>query len=471
MSEDEWNDTADFFPSSRVQPKHQFKPNGLNKFSACSHCAKTGHIARFCPTPKGNNGHRRPIDQAEIWGSGAMQTRTPSKDNFTGFKNGCFKCGKEDHWSRECPENQFGRSGRDYGASSHFPSKNNRFNHNDGCFKCGQDGHWADECPQGRDRFKKDEGNKPVNSEIYVPAEILDETLFDNGVESGLNFGKIKEIPVEVTGEDAPEPVDGFEDCGLRTILDKNVRKAHYTEPTPVQRHAIPIIMQGRDMMACAQTGSGKTAAFLLPIIHKLLEEEIEPHMGIPQTPEVIIITPTRELAIQITKEGKKFAHQTTIGVMSLYGGTSVSYQFDQLREQNINIVVATPGRLSQSIRDGRLSLKHLKFLVLDEADRMLDMGFQSDIDEIVMHPMMPLKTRRQTLMFSATFPDDIQLAAKTYLKKTYLFLKVGIIGGACADVEQTFYQVSAFEKRDKVVEILRRFVLIFFVKLKLNFS
>ena len=178
--------------------------------------------------------------------------------------------------------------------------------------------------------------------------------------------------------------------------------------------------------------------------------------MGVPQIPEVVIITPTRELAIQITKEGKKFAHNCTIDAMSLYGGVSVSYQFDQLRERNINIVVATPGRLSQSIRDGRLSLKNLRFLVLDEADRMLDMGFQSDIDEIVMHPMMPLKSRRQTLMFSATFPDDIQMAAKTYLAENYLFVKVGIIGGACADVEQSFHKVTAHEKRDKVVDILK---------------
>ena len=480
MSEDEWNDTADLTPTSRAA--NQPKPNGLGKYSLCSQCGKSGHIARFCPTPKVRNGHRRAVDQAEIWGSGAgvvpgkkAENRGPGANGEAGFgdvnfRNACFKCGQHGHWVNECPQNPFGgfknNAGGCYkcGQHGHWADKcpENPFRGfkktEDGCFKCGQEGHWKDECPGDRQNFKRNEdSNKPVNSEIYIPPAILDETLFDNGVESGLNFDKIKEIPVEVTGENAPDPMKGFEECGLRKILYANIRKSHYYEPTPVQRYAIPIIMHNRDMMACAQTGSGKTAAFLIPIIHKLLEQELDPHMGVPQIPEVLIITPTRELAMQITKEGKKFAHGTPIGVMSLYGGTSVSYQYDQLREHSINILVATPGRLSQSIRDGRLSLKHLRYLVLDEADRMLDMGFQSDIDEIVMHPMMPLKTKRQTLMFSATFPDDIQLAAKTYLAENYLFCKVGIIGGACADVEQTFYQVASHEKREKVVDILRR--------------
>ena len=130
-------------------------------------------------------------------------------------------------------------------------------------------------------------------------------------------------------------------------------------------------------MMACAQTGSGKTAAFLLPMIHKLLEESVDPHMGLPATPEVIVVSPTRELALQITKEAMKFAKGSKLGAYTVYGGTQVGYQRDRLREKNINIVVATPGRLLQFIRDDTISLRNLMFFVLDEADRMLDMGFQ----------------------------------------------------------------------------------------------
>ena len=137
------------------------------------------------------------------------------------------------------------------------------------------------------------------------------------------------------------------------------------------------LVMSQRDMMACAQTGSGKTAAFLLPMIHKLLEESVDPHMGLPATPEVIVVSPTRELALQITKEAMKFAKGSKLGAYTVYGGTQVGHQRERLREKNINIVVATPGRLLQFIRDETISLRNLMFFVLDEADRMLDMGFQ----------------------------------------------------------------------------------------------
>lgn len=321
------------------------------------------------------------------------------------------------------------------------------------CFKCGKSGHFAKECYSEDDKggFKKD------NPENYIPPEILDETLFDHGINTGINFEKYRDIPVKVTGQQPPEPIKAFEDCGLRRVLLENVKKSRYVDPTPVQKYALPIVKSGRDMMACAQTGSGKTAAFLLPMLHALLEESIEPHMGHPQTPEILIITPTRELTIQIAKEAKKFALNCNIGVMALYGGTNVNYQFDLLRERNVNVIVATPGRLLQSVREKVVSLKDIRFLVLDEADRMLDMGFQGDIDEIVRDPVMPLKSNRQTLMFSATFPIDIQQAAATYLKEDYLFLEVGIVGGACVDVTQALFEVPQFDKREKLQSLLQK--------------
>merc|ERR1711915_381318 len=224
---------------------------------------------------------------------------------------------------------------------------------------------------------------------------------------------------------------------------------------TPVQKNALPIIMSGRDLMACAQTGSGKTAAFLLPIIHKLMETEADAQIGSSsQSPQCIIITPTRELAIQIHNEARKFSQGSMVKSVVTYGGTSVNYQATQLTK-GCNILVSTPGRLIDYVEKGRISFSDLKFLVLDEADRMLDMGFMPDIQKCVENPNMPEKTNRQTLMFSATFPDDIQQAAQEFLND-YLFLTVGLVGGACSDVEQTFYEVAKFDKREKLEELMQ---------------
>jgi probable ATP-dependent RNA helicase DDX4 len=293
----------------------------------------------------------------------------------------------------------------------------------------------------GADRFNSSEDSAP-RAEPYRPEEEEADKLFDHGISSGINFNKYDNIKCEVSGENAPNKITSFDDSGLREILRRNVKKCNYSMPTPVQQHAIPIIMGGRDLMATAQTGSGKTAAFLLPILHKLLEADIESKAGAEvQAPEVVVIAPTRELAIQIKDESRKFAAGSCVNSVVLYGGTSVGYQKDVLR-RGVNILIATPGRLLHFVEEGIVSFSSVKFLVLDEADRMLDMGFMPDIQRMVRDPSMPNKGKRQTLMFSATFPSDVQQVAAEFLDN-YLFLMVGIVGGACSDVQQNFYEVS----------------------------
>ncbi|KAG8035056.1 hypothetical protein G9C98_001546 [Cotesia typhae] len=235
-----------------------------------------------------------------------------------------------------------------------------------------------------------------------------------------------------------------------------NIKKSNYTKPTPVQKHAIPIILQGRDLMACAQTGSGKTAAYLIPIVHRLLEDNDELKLierGCE--PQVIVMAPTRELVLQISWEAEKFAKDTILRTVACYGGVKPMHQADQVR-RGAHIIVATPGRLNDFVKGGRISFNSIKFMVLDEADRMLDSGFRSSMEEILEHEQMPPKESRVTLMFSATFSSDVQELARKFLNN-YLFLTVGIVGGANSDVEQIFYEVSKKDKRNKLKELLER--------------
>jgi len=206
--------------------------------------------------------------------------------------------------------------------------------------------------------------------------------------------------------------------------------------------------------MACAQTGSGKTAAYILPIMTNILHDGIESSelMSI-QTPQALVLSPTRELAIQIYQECKKFSYQSMIKSAILYGGVDTGYLLRNL-SKGCNILVATPGRLLDMINKGKISLEKVKYFVLDEADRMLDMNFEKDIREILVKGKVHEKGNRNTYMFSATFPKEIQTLAQDFLND-YLFLAVGVVGGANSDVTQSIHKVTRFEKRDKLMDIL----------------
>jgi len=399
----------------------------------CRNCNQEGHFASDCPEPELCRRCKKP---------GHIKDDCPEPEI-------CFNCRNEGHTSKDCPEPQKCRRCKKEGHMvSECPEPMV-------CNRCGQEGHMVRECTE-EEKTRAFTDADGTEREIYVPkAEDDASLLYERGIASGINFSNYAHIPVKVTGENEPSPVDSFAAAGLRPILMENIAKSNYEVPTPVQKNAIPIILDGRDLMACAQTGSGKTAAFLLPIIHKLLESGAENNAGTSrQKPQCVVITPTRELAIQIHNEARKFAQGSTVRSVVSYGGTSVNFQAAQL-SKGCNILVATPGRLLDFIGKENVSLEDLRYLVLDEADRMLDMGFMPEVQKFLESPGVPDKSKRQTLMFSATFPDDIQTAAQEFLTD-YLFLTVGMVGGACSDVEQTFFECAKFDKRDKLEELMK---------------
>jgi ATP-dependent RNA helicase DDX3X len=221
--------------------------------------------------------------------------------------------------------------------------------------------------------------------------------------------------------------------------------------------------MGGRDLMACAQTGSGKTGGFLFPILSQAFQNgpSANPTMGggsgfgrqRKAFPTSLILAPTRELVSQIFDESRKFAYRSWVRPCVVYGGADIGTQLRSI-ERGCDLLVATPGRLVDLIERGRISLSNIKYLVLDEADRMLDMGFEPQIRRIVEGEDMPPTAGRQTLMFSATFPRDIQMLARDFLKD-YIFLSVGRVGSTSENITQKVEYVEDHDKRSVLLDIL----------------
>jgi ATP-dependent RNA helicase RhlE len=200
-----------------------------------------------------------------------------------------------------------------------------------------------------------------------------------------------------------------FEQLGLKEPILKTLSNEGYIDPTPIQEQAIPVILSGKDLLGCAQTGTGKTAAFSLPIIQKLHEnykfEEV-------RTIKFLILTPTRELAMQIRNNIRTYTLGTKLKCSVIFGGVNQNSQKEVLKK-GIDILVATPGRLLDLVNQRSAKLEKVEYLVLDEADTMLDMGFINDIKKIV--GKLPIE--KQTLLFSATMPESIHKLAESFLR------------------------------------------------------
>ncbi|XP_035703137.1 ATP-dependent RNA helicase vasa isoform X2 [Folsomia candida] len=392
---------------------------------------------------RGRGGRGRGVGRGSRSGLGGDEDRgrtgewecSCGENNFASRRN-CFRCNDpkpggddgDDEWSCEC-------------GASNIASRRS-------CFKC------KGPKPGCGDGEHLDEKPKP-----YVPApELEGDQAFDDRKQyyegSGINFSKYNDIKFDVTGVDKVKSYSTFADMKLSDLIMQNIAKVGYTTPTPIQRHASAQFMAGLDVMACAQTGSGKTAAFLLPIINQLLNNQGELSMGKnPVKPEALILAPTRELVIQINREARLYSQDSVLRCVVCYGGTAIFAQKGQL-QAGCNIMVATPGRLLQFVNEGTVSLTNVQYFVLDEADRMLDMGFMGDVKRLV--DTMPPVEDRLSGMFSATFQTGVQKAAAEFLKSNYVFISIGIVGGACSDVVQEFLQVERSEKRGKLLEILR---------------
>ena len=241
-----------------------------------------------------------------------------------------------------------------------------------------------------------------------------------------------------------------FSSVGLHPNLQRAVADQGYTVMTPIQAKAIPYVLAGRDIMGAAQTGTGKTAAFSLPLLHKMLPHENSSMSPARHPVRALVIAPTRELADQVAANIKGYAAQTKLRVAVVYGGIDMKPQTLELKA-GVEVLVATPGRLLDHIEAKNCVLNQVEYVVLDEADRMLDIGFLPDLQRILSY----LPKQRQTLLFSATFSPEIKRLAESYLQNP-LLVEVARPNATAANVEQHFYSVATDDKRRAVLKVLK---------------
>ncbi|AEO65101.1 uncharacterized protein THITE_2043513 [Thermothielavioides terrestris NRRL 8126] len=282
----------------------------------------------------------------------------------------------------------------------------------------------------------------------------------------GIDFSKIASIELFQEGPARVNPIASFQDAGLHPVMLKNVELAGYRNPTPIQRYCLPAIHLGYDVIGIAQTGSGKTAAYLIPILNKLMGKAkklaaprpnpatYQPGIDPPvrAEPLVVIVCPTRELAVQIFNEARKFCYRTMLRPCVVYGGGSYKDQAAQL-QKGCDVLVASPGRLVHFMNDPRiLTLRRVRYMVIDEADEMLDQDWKDDLDKI----MSGGEGNINYMLFSATFPKGARELAKTHLAETHVRLRVGRAGSSHENIKQNIIYVDPSMKKQALIDLIR---------------
>ena len=239
-----------------------------------------------------------------------------------------------------------------------------------------------------------------------------------------------------------------FEKIGLSDPLVKGILATGYTAPTEIQAQAIPSAIAGKDIIGCAQTGTGKTAAFVLPLLNRLGHEN-RPKQ---KSPRALIMTPTRELAGQVEKAIQRYGRYLDLKTVAIYGGVDIQAQTRKLR-QGVDIVVATPGRLMDHTNRGNINFRRIEVLVLDEADRMLDMGFINDIRKI----LAVLPTNRQTMLFSATMSNEVKTLAKEGVQRSPVMIQIGEQRNPIETVTHHIYPVAQNQKKELLLHMMAK--------------
>ena len=258
------------------------------------------------------------------------------------------------------------------------------------------------------------------------------------------------EVSVAPQAAAAPLPVPTFDQFGLSADILRAVVESGYTIPTPIQAQAIPVVLAGRDVMGAAQTGTGKTASFSLPIIQRLMPTASTSASPARHPVRALILTPTRELADQVAANVQAYSKHTPLRSTVVFGGVDMNPQSEALR-RGVEILIATPGRLLDHVQQKTLNLGQVQMLVLDEADRMLDMGFLPDLQRI----LNLLPKERQTLLFSATFSGEIKKLAATYLRNPQT-IEVARSNSTNANVRQIVFEVAESDKSGAVTQLIR---------------
>ncbi|KAJ3023106.1 DEAD-box ATP-dependent RNA helicase [Thoreauomyces humboldtii] len=297
--------------------------------------------------------------------------------------------------------------------------------------------------------FDLEEADPKKESAIFGKLSSMDQSI---GMEA------MSRVRVTVKGSNPPQPMETFEGEELFWLIKENLKLCHYEKPTPVQKYCIPVVTSGRDLMASAQTGSGKTAAFVVPVMNGMLmggpcgvKPEIIDDRLTTVYPLVLILEPTRELAIQVHDETKKYGYRSWVRSRIVYGGVPIDKQVDHLKGRGVDLLIATPGRLQDLINRHFINLSEVRCLVLDEADKMLDMGFAPAIHQLMSTDMPTSAEGRQTLLFSATFPKSMETLARTFLHDPVRVM-VGQVGSVANTIQQDFIVVYDVEKKESAL-------------------